>query len=63
MSWTKRKVYQLFARDKCAGEMLPLGQGPLFTKLTMMQNLFLFVFEQLDVDGGRPGNKVIELPS
>ena len=56
-------MYQLFAQGKCAGEMLSLGQGHLFTKLTMMQNLFLFVFEQLDVDGARPGNKVIDFPS
>ena len=28
-----------------------------------LRNLFLSVFEQLYVDGGRPGNKVIDLPS
>ena len=61
--FTKWKVYQLLVQDKHAKEMLSLGQGPLFTRLVMMQNLFHSDFKQLDVDGGRPGNKVIDLPS
>ena len=59
--FTKWKVYQLLVQDKHAKEMLSLGQGPCL--LGWPRNLFLSVFEQLDVDGWRPGNKVIDLPS
>ena len=56
--FTKWKVYQLLVQDKYAKEMLSLGQGPCLPG--WLRNLF---HKQLDVDGGRPGNKVIDLPS
>ena len=60
--FTKWKVYQLLVQDKHTKEMLSVGQGTLFTRL--VKKSFSLCFEQLDVDGGRPGNnKVIDLPS
>ena len=59
--FTKWKVYQLLVQDKHAKEMLSLGKDLCLPG--WLRNLFHSDFEQLDVDGGRPGNKVIDLPS